>query len=325
MQVITDLDRRSPLLDQGSVVTIGAYDGLHVGHRTIIERVVREARERTRASVLVTFDRHPATLVRPEAAPRLLTDHEQKLDLLSKTGLDAVVMITFDEKQAAESPQQFVQRVLVDGLKARKIIVGEDFCFGRDRSGNVALLREMGQSAGFDVEGVSLVQGHDDVTASSTHIRKLISEGGVEAANRYLGHTFELVGIVVHGDARGRTIGFPTANVEVPKANCLPGDGVYAGWYVRERADGSVVQYPTAINIGRRPTFYVDAPVSLVEAHVIDFEKYESDEAARDLYDEKARLRFVARLRGEQKFDGIDALKAQLQLDVANARDILGV
>ena len=132
MQVITDLDHRSPLLAHGSVVTIGAYDGLHVGHRTIIERVVREAHERSRASVLVTFDRHPATLVRPEAAPCLLTDHEQKVDLLSKTGLDAVVMITFDEKQAAESPQQFVQRVLVDGLNVRKVIVGEDFCFGRE-------------------------------------------------------------------------------------------------------------------------------------------------------------------------------------------------
>lgn len=309
----------------GSVLTIGAYDGLHIGHRAIIERVIREAHERSRAGILVTFDRHPASLVRPDEAPRLLTDAETKIGLLASTGLDAVAMITFDESQATESPEDFVNRVLVGALNVKRIIVGEDFCFGRDRRGNVALLREMGRVAGFDVDALTLVAGHDDVTASSTYIRRLVTEGAVETANRYLGHTFELSGTVVHGDARGRTIGFPTANVEVPKANCIPGDGVYAGWYVRESANGDSVQYPTAINIGRRPTFYVDAPVSLVEAHVIDFDHYEPAESRRDLYDEKARLRFVARLRGEQKFDGIDALKNQLQVDVANARDILGV
>jgi riboflavin kinase / FMN adenylyltransferase len=324
MEVISDLDRRSPLVDHGSVITIGAYDGLHVGHRAIIERVVREARERSRASVLVTFDRHPASLVRPAEAPRLLTDNETRIELLARTGLDAVAMIRFDETQAAESPEDFVTRVLVGALNVRKVVVGEDFCFGRGRRGNVDLLRTMGADLGFEVEGVALVAGHDHVTASSTYIRKLVGDGDVETANRYLGHTFELSGTVVRGDARGRTIGFPTANVEVPSISCIPGDGVYAGWLVRQRA-GAASPLPIAVNIGRRPTFYENAPVSLVEAHVIDFERHEPRTEFHDLYDERVRVRFVARLRGEQKFDGIEALTSQLSRDIDRARDTLGV
>lgn len=324
MQVITEFDERTALVGHGSVITIGAYDGLHVGHRTIIERVVREAKERSRASILVTFDRHPASLVRPEQAPRLLTDHDTRIELLSRTGLDAVAMIRFDEDQAAESPEDFVNRVLVGALNVRRIVVGEDFCFGRGRRGNVDLLRRMGAELGFDVEGVSLVSGHDDVTASSTHIRKLVTEGDVETANRYLGHTFELSGIVVHGDARGRTIGFPTANVEIASGFCVPGDGVYAGWYVRPGDDGSTLSYPAAINIGRRPTFYSEAGVSLVEVHVIDFARHEPDPRRQDLYGERARIRFVSRLRGERRFDGVDALRAQLEHDIEAARQVLG-
>jgi riboflavin kinase/FMN adenylyltransferase len=318
VQVITDLNAiPNGLFTLGSVVTIGAYDGLHVGHREIIEQVTKKAQADGQKSVLVTFSPHPAQILRPTEAPKLLTDRDQKLRLLESTGIDAVVVIAFDRIRAEEKPEDFVQRVLVDTLNVKRLIVGEDFCFGKDRRGNVELLSKLGTQYGFVVEPSHLVAGHDDVTASSTYIRSLVLNGEIAAANIYLGRQHELTGTVVHGDARGRTIGFPTANVEVPKTMCQPGDGVYAGWYVRPARDGQPERiYPAAINIGRRPTFYVDAPVSLIEAHVIG----ESD---IDLYGEIATLRFVARLRGEVKFSGIDELKAQLMLDIENAKTAL--
>ncbi len=318
VQVITDLNAiPSGLFTAGSIVTIGAYDGLHVGHREIIEQVTKKAHADQQTSVLVTFSPHPAQILRPTEAPKLLTDRDQKLHLLESTGIDAVVVIAFDRIQAEETPEDFVKRVLVDALHVQRLIVGEDFCFGKDRRGNVELLSKLGGQYGFSVEPSHLVAGHDDVTASSTYIRSLVQNGDIEAANMYLGRQHELTGTVVHGDARGRTIGFPTANVEVSKALCQPGDGVYAGWYVRPARDGQPERvYPAAINIGRRPTFYVDAPVSLIEAHAIG-------ETDIDLYGEVATLRFVERLRGEVKFSGIDELKAQLMLDIENAKTAL--
>ncbi len=308
-----------PWPGERSVVTIGAYDGLHVGHRTVIDRVIAEARATGRRSVLVTFDRHPASLVRPDSAPKLLTDHDQKLELLRDTGLDAVAVVRFDAEQAAESPEDFVTRVLTRCLGVAHIIVGSDFHFGRGRAGNVAMLTTLGShDPGFTVEPVDLIAGHTGVTASSTEIRRLLAAGNVADANVMLGRAFELRGVVAHGDARGRTIGFPTANVEVPASMCVPGDGVYAAWYLRP---GDESPLPAAVNIGRRPTFYENAPVSLIEAHVI--EPGESQAGNLDLYGELARVRFVARLRGEQKFEGVEALKAQLALDIAAARAAL--
>ena len=303
-----------------SVVTIGAYDGLHVGHRTIIDKVVDRARREGKKSVLVTFDRHPASLVRPDSAPKLLTDHAQKIELLAATGLDAVAVVRFDAEQAAESPQDFVKRVLVKCLGVDHIIVGSDFHFGRGRAGNVAMLEELGRSSAgdsFSVEPVALIPATSGVTASSTEIRRLLMAGDVVVANGMLGRPFELRGVVAHGDARGRTIGFPTANIEVPSSMCVPCDGVYAAWYVRPGSDDPL---PAAVNIGRRPTFYDNAPVSLIEAHVIEDPTNPID---LDLYGETARVRFVARLRGERKFSGLDELKAQLALDVAAARTAL--
>ncbi|MEI8391376.1 MAG: bifunctional riboflavin kinase/FAD synthetase [Actinomycetes bacterium] len=302
-------------MDTRSIITIGAYDGLHVGHRLVIDRVVAEASAAGCQSVLVTFDRHPASLVRPESAPKLLTDHAQKMELLQQTGLDAVGVVTFDQQQAAESPEDFVRRVLVECFKVETIVVGEDFHFGRARAGNVALLRELGHRYGFKVEPLHLLTVADGSVASSTFIRELITRGDIENANRNLGHIFEIRGTVAHGDQRGRTIGFPTANVEVPVTMCVPADGVYAAWYVRLVA-GKEETYPCAINIGRRPTFYDDAPVSLIEAHIIG-------ETDLDLYNEVAMLRFVSRLRGEQKFAGLEEMKAQLAIDIANASAIL--
>ena len=306
-----------PWPGQTSVVTIGAFDGLHVGHRAIIEQVLAGARsaEGVAKAVLITFDRHPASLIRPDSAPKLLTEHHRKLELLAETGLDATAIIRFDEEQSAESPEAFVERVLVQCLRARTVVVGEDFHFGRGRRGNVALLRELGQVHGFEVQPISLIASGPGV-ASSTAIRAAVAAGDIAAANELLARPFELAGIVQRGDERGRTIGFPTANVEVPSEFSIPAEGVYAAWYVRDIGHGKTISLPAAVNIGRRPTFYENAPHALIEAHVID-------QLNLDLYGEMARLQFMERLRGEQKFSGIDELRIQLQRDIERARRVL--
>ena len=302
----------------GTVVTIGAYDGVHLGHQAVIAEVRRQAADLGVPSTVVTFDRHPAAVVRPESAPRLLTDVEQKLELLAATGVDRCLVITFDEARSQEPAEDFVQHVLVDGLGARVVIVGEDFHFGHERKGTTDLLRELGAHHGYAVDTIPLLDAAglpavDGDKASSTAIRHALVQGELDRANAMLGREYEVRGVVAHGDARGRELGFPTANVSVPGDNLLPADGSYAGWF--ERADGTVL--PTAISLGRRPTFYVEAHVSLLEAHVLDF--------SGDLYDEAVRVRFVARLRGEEKFDDVDALIAQIAVDCDDARRILGV
>ncbi len=313
MEVITDLSK-SPWPEQRSVITIGAYDGVHRGHQAVVSDVKRLASDLGCRSVVVTFDRHPASIVRPESAPKLLTDLDQKLELLEATGVDATVLVRFDEQQSFESATDFVERVLVSCLATRTVVVGSDFHFGRHRSGNVALLRELGAIHDFDVQPRELVPRADgvDEPLSSTAIRRALAGGQVELAAQMLGHAFEARGPVVKGDQRGRQLGFPTANVEVSNQLCVPADGVYAGWY--RRPDG--VSHPCAINLGRRPTFFEHADHSLLEAHLIDF--------AGDLYTEAARVQFTHFLRSERKFDGIDALITQLKQDIENARAVLG-
>ena len=312
MLVVTDL-QRCPWADERAVITIGAYDGVHLGHRAVIDQVRQRADVIGAKSVVVTFDRHPASVVRPESAPRLLTSNEQKMELLADTGIDAVVVVPFDAEQAGESPESFAERVLVQCLKTRVIVVGEDFHFGRHRDGNVDLLRKIGDEADFDVEPIELVQRPDgvDEPISSTAIRRALAGGDIARANMMLGHPYEVRGEVFTGDQRGRLLGFPTANVAVPSGMCFPADGVYAGWY--ERPNGDV--HGCAINLGRRPTFYEHADTSLLEAHLLDVDI--------DLYGETASVRFAHFLRSERKFDGVDALIVQLGHDVAHARDLL--
>jgi riboflavin kinase/FMN adenylyltransferase len=312
VQVITDVSEAP--WDERAVVTIGAYDGVHLGHQAVIAEVRRLAAERGAKSAVVTFDKHPALVVRPESAPQSLTDLDQKLEMLADTGLDAAVVVAFDEQRATEEPEDFVKEVLVDGLHAVVVVVGEDFHFGHHRRGNVPLLRELGVREGFEVLPVGLVARADgvDEPVSSTAVRRALAGGEVDIAAHLLGRDYEVRGTVVVGDKRGRLLGFPTANVEVPNQVCLPADGVYAGWY--ERPDGSV--HACAINLGRRPTFYEHADHSLLEAHLLDFDG--------DLYGERAEVRFVHFLRSERKFDGVDALVAQLKHDIESARHVLG-
>lgn len=309
MRVITDLSV-SPWPDQRAVVTIGAYDGVHLGHRAVIRQVRERAAALGALSVVVTFDRHPASVVRPEAAPRLLTTPEQKIELLSQTGVDAVIVVPFSAEQAKETPVDFVTRVLVDTLRTKAVIIGSDFHFGHMRQGNVTLLREMGERHDFTCEPIVLVPRADGVNepVSSTAIRRALAGGEIDSATRMLGRAHEVRGVVIEGDQRGRTIGFPTANVNIPAGMCLPSDGVYAGIY--RRPDGS--EHSCAINLGRRPTFYVNQDYSLLEAYLLDF--------TGDLYGEEAAVQFVAFLRSEKQFGGLDELKEQLVKDIESAR-----
>src|SRR5690606_26897194 len=296
--------------------TIGAYDGVHLGHRAVIGEVRRRAAERGLESAVVTFDRHPASIVRPESAPRLLTDLDQKLELLAATGVDHCLVLTFDEARSREPAEEFVREVLVGCLAARLVVVGDDFHFGHKRAGNVDLLKVMGGELGFDVEGLALVDADgrpaaEDDRVSSTRIRHALVEGDLALANALLGRLHEVRGVVAHGDKRGRELGFPTANVSVPGDILLPADGIYAGWV--QRADGSV--HPAALSLGRRPTFYVEAHASLLEAHLLDFDG--------DLYDEHVAVRFSAFLRGEERFASVEALIEQMRRDCDDARRAL--
>ncbi len=302
-----------PRLEGGHAVTIGAYDGVHVGHQTVIRAAQRAAERLGATMALVTFDPHPAYVLRPESAPKLLTDLDQKLDLLESLGVGRVVVLPFDDERSTETAEEFVDRVVLGALDARAVVVGSDFHFGKDRSGNVDLLAKLGERQGFEVQGIQLLPRPNgtDEAVSSTVIRRALAGGDVAGASKLLGRYHEIRGPVVEGDQRGRTIGFPTANVAVERRMALPADGVYAGWYVRP--DGQ--RWPTAINIGKRPTFYRDAEHSLLEAHLIGYEG--------DLYGEPARVQLVELLRSEQRFDGIEALTAQLQRDVARSAEIL--
>jgi riboflavin kinase/FMN adenylyltransferase len=293
-------------------VTIGAYDGVHLGHRALLRDLSERAAAEDLSTVVVTFDRHPAAVVRPESAPKQLTSLEQKLELLAECGIDRTLVVAFDEARADETAEEFVQEILVDELGARLVVVGEDFHFGHGRKGNVELLRRLGAEFGFDVVGVGLTGDAADAV-SSTRIRALIAAGDVAGAARLLGRLHEVRGPVVRGDGRGGPeLGFPTANVAVDDDIALPADGIYAGYLTR--ADGSV--HRSAISVGRRPTFYEPgtAPV-LVEAYLLGFDD--------DLYGEPVRVSFAEHLRAEQRFDSVEALIEQMKADVVETERVL--
>ena len=296
-------------------LTIGFFDGVHLGHRAVLRLVRILADARGIPAAVVTFDRHPAEVVRPEHVPKLLTTFDHKLELIEKTGLvDSVAVIHFDEAHAAQPAESFVSDTLVDKLGARLVVVGADFHFGAHRGGNVALLETMGATLGFEVVGLGLVAPGSDPNHprySSTRIRNHIVEGEVEAAAVELGRPHEVRGPVEHGDARGRTLGFPTANIGVHPSLALPADGIYAVWVIR--ADGT--RHPAAASLGRRPTFYDATGQRLLEAHLLDQNV--------DLYGEPLAVRFVRRLRDQIAFDSVDALVAQIAEDAKIAREIL--
>ena len=294
-----------------SAVTIGKFDGVHSGHRAVIDRLVAEARAEGLVSVVVTFDRNPLEIVAPERCPDALASLDQKLELLAETGVDATLVVRFDEAFAGVPAERFVTEYLVKALRAKRVFVGSDFRFGSGNSGDVAQLRALGDEYGFVVELIDDVVGTAGERVSSTRIRELLAQGEVEHAERLLGRPPMVRGIVVHGAKRGRELGFPTANLSPHSEGLIPADGIYAGWLV-----DNGVRHPAAISVGNNPTFE-GVPQKQVEAHVID--------ETIDLYDHEVEVVFVARIRGMTAFQGIPALVEQIADDVRVARARLAV
>ncbi|MGO3153703.1 MAG: bifunctional riboflavin kinase/FAD synthetase [Galactobacter sp.] len=297
----------------GSVVTIGNFDGVHRGHQELLRSVVAAAKDRDCLSVVVTFDPHPLAVHSPAFAPVPITSRAGREALLEREGVGALLTIEYTLDFAAQTAEEFVRRYLVQTLHAHVVVVGRDVRFGKDNEGNLDTMRVLGQKYGFEVVGVSDVG--TERRWSSTWVREALQHGNVEEAARVLGRYHSMAGTVVHGFARGRELGFPTANLSSDAVGLMPADGVYAGWLVDQQG----TRWPSAISIGTNPQF--DGVVRTVEAHVID----RPDEAvtAFDLYDQRVQVEFVAHLRGMVAFNGLDALVEQMHRDVDRAREAL--
>jgi riboflavin kinase/FMN adenylyltransferase len=293
----------------GSAITIGKFDGVHAGHRAVISALKTIAEREGLASVVVTFDRHPLALLSPEDCPISLVSIEQKLDLLAGTGVDAALVLAFDRGLSSLSPEEFVAASIVNTLHARVVLVGQDFRFGFRGAGDVDLLRELGAGYGFEVQIIDDVKPDHARRVSSTWIRELLAVGDVQAATRLLGHLPTVRGVVVHGAARGRELGFPTANLSPRSQGLIPEDGVYAGWLT-----DAGTRYPAAISVGNNPTFEGVAQKQ-VEAYVLDQDI--------DLYEHVVDVAFVERIRGMVAFTGVDPLIVQIADDVRRVREIL--
>lgn len=305
-RVVTGLDgvERAP-----SVASVGFFDGVHRGHQSIIRRAVRQARDAGLRSAVVTFDRHPMEVVNPGTQPKLLMTLARRARTIAGLGVDLVVVLPFDDELRHRSAHEFVEHVLGPPLSARRVVVGSNFRFGHKAAGDVALLDELGALHGFSAEGVTLLE-IDGVVVSSSEVRRLLDAGEVERAARMLGRPHVVDGVVVRGDRRGVTLGFPTANVQVDPRAQVPATGVYAG--TCHLADGR--QVPCATNVGTNPTF--GGQELRVEAHLLGFDD--------DLYGASVGVDFRHRIRAEQRFDGPDALAARIRADVDEARRLLG-
>ncbi len=303
-----------------SVVTVGVFDGVHRGHQQLISRAVQRGRERGLPAVVVTFDPHPAELIRPGSHPARLTSLRRRAELVAALGVDAFCVLPFTPELSRVPPAEFVHEVLVDRLHAADVVVGRNFTFGHRAAGDVDLLTTLGQRFGFGVQGLDLISD-DGVTFSSTYIRSCIDAGDVVAAEAALGRPHRVEGVVVHGDRRGRKLGFPTANIATAPHTALPADGVYAGRFVidggaRSHAgtDGrSARLLPAAISVGTNPTF--SGRVRTVEAFVLDVDE--------DFYGYEVAVDFAQRVRGQERFDNVEDLVAQMRRDVDRIRELL--
>jgi len=310
-EVPTDLPR--------TVVTLGNFDGVHRGHREVLRRVVELARARGALAVAVTFTPHPRAVHQPEVPHVDIISPEQRVVLLEEAGLDAVLLQRYTLEFADQSPEEFVRGMLVHGLHAAVVVVGHDVRFGRGNTGDVAEMVRLGARYGFEVEAVEEFPAEHGAEperrCSSTWVREALAAGDVAQAAAVLGRHHVLAGEVVHGFARGRELGFPTANLETDVQGMIPADGVYAGWV--HDAHGGV--WPAAISIGSNPTF--EDVSRVVEAHVID--RHDERVEDFDLYGQHIEVEFVARLRGMVAYEGVEKLVAQITQDVDEARAIL--
>lgn len=305
MILITDLSKIKKRFTN-SIITLGNFDGLHLGHQELIKTIIRRAEETSGLSMVVTFRPHPLKILAPEKCPPLISIYEEKILLLEKLGIDVLVKIPFTLDFSAMEPRDFVKNILCDMLGAREIFVGYNYRFGKGRKGNILMLRDLGKEFGFSVREVEQVSLNGEVI-SSTRIRELIKDGDVEHAAQLLGRPYAVCGIVVKGDGRGRGLGVPTANI-ASKHSIIPSNGVYAArLFVRDR------HYNGIVNIGMRPTF--DAKSLAIEVHIFDFDE--------DVYGEDITIYFIRKIREEKKFQNAEALIKQIGKDIAEARRLL--
>ena len=305
MEIITGLKNLKP--GMRCAVTVGTFDGLHLGHRKIIETVVKTAQEKNLCSTLVTFDPHPKIVLKQvdDFHIAILTTLDEKIELLSETGLDRIVVIKFDKVFASQTYEQFVKTVLIDQIGAESIIVGYDHAFGKNREGNFDNLKILSEKYNFSLQKVEPVEIGND-TISSTLLRKLIAEGDVGSAEKYLGRKYMYSGKIIAGDSRGKLLNFPTANIYNNNINKqIPGNGVYA-----VDVDYNDTIYKGMLNIGNRPTFGLKGEYT-IEVHILDFNK--------EIYDENLTVFFKKRLRNEKRFDSVDELIVQLEIDKQNS------
>ena len=304
MEIIRDLEAlaRHPY----PVTAIGNFDGVHLGHRAILKAAIDHARTAGGTAFALTFDPLPAKLLAPARAPRLILAPDDKLELLRLSGIDGAIVLNFTLELSLLSPRDFVRDYLRAKIGVREVVVGHSVSFGHNRAGNAAMMVELGREFGFDTDVVGPVK-IGGIKVSSTRVRELIGAGDLRGAARLLGRYHFLSGPVVRGRGRGRTIGYPTANLDC-QTECIPPDGVYAARVIL--GDGA---YPSIANIGMRPTF--SESTRSIEAHIFDF--------TRDIYGTRIKLELIERIRPERKFDNADALKAQIALDLSKAREIL--
>jgi riboflavin kinase/FMN adenylyltransferase len=312
-----------------TVVTVGMYDGVHRGHQKLIGAAVARARAMRRPCLLLTFDPHPAEVVRPGSHPAILTSMDRKAELVAELGVDAMCVLPFTPEFSRLSPETFTHTVLVEQLHAAQVVVGENFTYGHRATGNVETLTAQGRRFGFAVEGVALANvsmevdssdedddGTDVVTISSTYVRACVAAGDMVSAARALGRPHRVDGVVVRGERRGHGMGYPTANVETPPYTAVPADGVYAGHLVtRDISGASCDRFPAAISVGTNPTF--QGSRRTVEAFLLDFQG--------DLYGDHVGVEFAHRLRGMTAFPDVDALLVAMAKDVADTRALLGL
>lgn len=293
----------------GMSITIGTFDGVHLGHRALIRATLEDAARLGATSAAITWDRHPMETLRPDKAPPLLSVPARKKELLATTGLEELLVIAFDEAFSHMSPEDFVTQVLVGALGVRSVRVGNDWRFGHRAAGDVALLQKMGVEAGFEVFGADLV-AIDGAPVTSSRTRSAIAEGDLDLAAKLLGRHYDVDGKVVAGAARGRSLGFPTANLEVDDRAARPPVGIYAG-----RIHLGTVAKPAAISVGTNPTFGEGHPVR-IEAYILDFDE--------EIYDRDVRLEFWKRLRDEKRFVAVEELIEQMERDVTATRVLVG-
>lgn len=299
MKLITDISHLSSRNNIHSVITLGNFDGLHLGHQKLINMVISDAHQRGAQSVVFTFHPHPLKVLAPNRCPPLLTLYDEKVRLFRNMGIDLLIMAPFTRQLSSLSPEDFVKNILHDLLKVKTIIVGDNYRFGKGRRGNVMMLRSLGQSLGFNVVVVDEVMINGEIV-SSTKIRRLLMKGEVEHAAHLLGRPYAITGIVIDGDKRGRQLGYPTANIN-PDHELIPDPGVYIA-----HVSISNSQYNGVVSIGYRPTF--NKTTIAVEAYILDFN--------REIYGEKLTISFLKRIREEKRFDTVDSLIVQIKEDV---------